>query len=165
MFLCAFPVQGKEDNNTRRFEGHDGSRRPAKRQNLNGKEERASPALTRSREETDSEVREPYLIPSRQGTMKSSQPRLSGSSVESKPLVLHRDQKPKSLRELPVRLVQEPMNQPRCSLVRRENVPSELHQKGLAKLNPDQKRVNDLALSKKPNSMTHPGNLKHFMST
>lgn len=164
MFLCAFPVQGKEDNNTRRFEGHDGSRRPAKRQNLNGKEERASPALTRLREETDSEVREPSLIPSRQGTMKSSQPRLSGSSVESKPLVLHRDQKPKS-RELPVRLVQEPMNQPSCSLVHRENVPSELHQKGLAKLNPDQKRVNDLALSKKPNSMTHPGNLKHFMST
>lgn len=144
MSVCAFPLQGKEDK-SRRYEGHDESGRPVKRQNLAGKEVRASPTLVDPSEESDSEVRELPLTTSRQGIMKSSKPCSSGSRLESKALVLRGGKKTKSLRELPA----GPMNEP--------SVPGEVHKKGLTKLSSSEKQVNDLALSKKPVSAVHPG--------
>ncbi|EXB93150.1 Histone-lysine N-methyltransferase [Morus notabilis] len=136
-------TMGKEDK-SRRYEGHDESGRPVKRQNLAGKEVRASPTLADPSEESDSEVRVLPLTTPRQGIMKSSKPCSSGSRLESKALVLRGDKKTKSLRELPA----GPMNEP--------SVPSEVHKKGLTKLSSSEKQVNDLALSKKPVLAVHP---------
>ena len=135
-----------------------------------GKEERKTPIIVESSEDSASEetevpvgrkITEPTQLRMNDSRSESRyrEPRAQtiikqeGSALSDVPL---RDKRSKSLREVPATFDKNPVGVPSSSNVHRENLPSKLRKKGLPKPSTERLAI-DLPFSRKPISASKPG--------